>query len=103
MFDRFVQVDPQSSNINEGAGLGLSISKGYSDLLNGKMSMQSIKGRGTTFTFFLPKSSYDDLHKEQLNIPASVIIEARKLSILVVEDDMTSLFYLNTILKNEGF
>jgi PAS domain S-box-containing protein len=54
VFERFVQADLSLSQPYEGAGLGLAIAKGYVDLLNGKIWLESEKGKGTVFYILLP-------------------------------------------------
>ena len=54
IFDRFRQVDNTLTRNHEGSGLGLSISKAYAAMLGGKLSVQSVEGIGSTFTFTLP-------------------------------------------------
>jgi signal transduction histidine kinase len=54
IFMIFSQEDNSSSRRYEGAGLGLSISKGYIELLGGEIYFDSEKGQGTTFYFTIP-------------------------------------------------
>jgi signal transduction histidine kinase len=54
IFDKFVQVDPTLSRQYEGAGLGLSITKGYVELHKGKIWVTSSYGEGSKFCFTLP-------------------------------------------------
>ena len=54
IFDRFRQVDNTLTRNHEGSGLGLSITKAYVAMLGGKLSVQSVEGAGSTFTFTLP-------------------------------------------------
>jgi signal transduction histidine kinase len=63
IFDKFVQVDPTLSRQYEGAGLGLSITKGYVELHKGKLRVTSRYGEGSIFCFTLP------LKKEILENP----------------------------------
>jgi signal transduction histidine kinase len=57
IFERFKRLDTGINSINQGHGLGLSITKSLLDLLNGMISIKSKKGEGTTFTISLPESS----------------------------------------------
>ena len=54
MFDQFVQADISHSRDFEGSGLGLSITKGYVELLNGEILLESEPKKGTTFYVRIP-------------------------------------------------
>jgi signal transduction histidine kinase len=54
IFDRFYQVDSSLSRKAEGCGLGLSIVKFIVDAHQGKISVESKPGGGSTFTVRLP-------------------------------------------------
>jgi len=54
IFGQFVQADTSYSREYEGSGLGLSITKGYVDLLGGQISLYSEPAVGTTFIVVIP-------------------------------------------------
>ncbi|MEI7420510.1 MAG: histidine kinase N-terminal 7TM domain-containing protein [Prolixibacteraceae bacterium] len=54
VFDSFMQEDFSSTRMYEGSGLGLSIVKGIITLLGGEVTLQSVKGEGTTMNFTIP-------------------------------------------------
>ncbi len=54
IFDRFRQVEISSTREFGGLGLGLSISKAYVELLQGKIGLKSELNLGTTFTVSIP-------------------------------------------------
>jgi hypothetical protein len=54
IFDRFIQADISGKMAYQGAGLGLSISKAYVELLGGKIWVESEEGVGSVFYFTLP-------------------------------------------------
>jgi signal transduction histidine kinase len=54
VFERFIQADISNVKAYQGAGLGLTIAKGYVELLGGKISVESEERKGTTFYFTIP-------------------------------------------------
>jgi signal transduction histidine kinase len=56
IFHKFYQVDTSSTREKGGSGLGLAICKGIVESHKGKISVQSELGKGTTFSFSIPKT-----------------------------------------------
>jgi signal transduction histidine kinase len=54
IFNRFRQCSEELTRTHEGAGLGLSIAKGYVELLGGRIWFESESGKGSTFYFTIP-------------------------------------------------
>lgn len=54
IFDLFTQANSNDNRVHEGNGLGLSIALGYTNLLGGKISVQSHVGKGSTFEVMIP-------------------------------------------------
>jgi len=100
IFERFIQADITDKKANQGAGLGLSISKAYVGMLGGRIWVESCEDRGSCFRFTLPYHqvaqsivSADALQDEELPpLPGA-------LKILVAEDDDTSIALLPLMLK----
>ena len=61
IFDEFEQVNagPRGDSMQRGTGLGLAISRRLARLLAGDISVESVLGRGSTFTIWLPVSPAD--------------------------------------------
>jgi heavy metal sensor kinase len=54
IFERFYRADPARQATGLHAGLGLSIVKGYVDLMGGTISVESRQGEGSTFRVQMP-------------------------------------------------
>ena len=105
IFERFIQAERFDNNVNQGAGLGLSITKAYLDMLGGKIWVESELSVGSTFYFTIPynagieeknvdyKSETEKDNLKEFNLPL----------ILVAEDDDSSIKYISLVLKKKGF
>ncbi|MFC2092551.1 response regulator [Bacteroidota bacterium] len=95
LFDVFRQEDEKFSRRFEGAGLGLSISKRLTELMNGDIEIDSTKGQGTSVTVYLPLSRKSEVNEKIISkvdtkmksFKNAEFLRELKPNILLVEDD----------------
>ncbi|MEB3701360.1 PAS domain response regulator [Candidatus Bealeia paramacronuclearis] len=61
LFNPFIQADSSTTRKHGGTGLGLSLFKRYTELLDGTTSVESIPNQGSTFSMRLPRGDVDDI------------------------------------------
>ena len=64
IFDRFWQADGSSKRKYQGVGIGLALVKELVEIQNGKVTVESQEGKGTTFTVRLPYEKAEVMRKE---------------------------------------
>ncbi len=97
IFDRFRQGSESLSRNYEGAGLGLSISRAYVEMLGGKIWLESETGKGSVFSFTIP---YRAVARNEEASKKSVLAQeaedpVKDLKILIAEDDETSELFVS--------
>ena len=60
LFSEYRQLDTRANRHIEGTGLGLSITKNLVSLMDGKISVESVYGKGTAFTVQIPQRIVDE-------------------------------------------
>ena len=102
IFGRFKQIENQYSRTNTSTGLGLSIVKELTELMKGKVWVESIKGRGAVFYFTIPyqraNRRMDYIKKEIISIKMDT-----KEVILIAEDEIINFLYLEALFESYPF
>lgn len=123
IFDRFFQHSATGEVLNQGTGIGLSITREFVALHGGTIAVESSSGQGSTFTIRLPltlshqplvvatatnalastAAEYDPLPDAAAQTPTGAIAEGenetKKTVILLVEDNEDFRFYLKDNLR----
>ncbi|MDP1677591.1 MAG: response regulator, partial [Bacteroidota bacterium] len=67
VFEEFAQVDNSHSRKYQGTGLGLPIARRLAQLLGGDLSVESIVGKGSSFTLLIPPNYKNNDNAEVVN------------------------------------
>ena len=97
LFQPFEQASASIFQKFGGSGLGLSITKNLCELMNGKISVSSQEGKGTTFTIDLP---FEQI--EHTNNPAHPHKSLKALRVLLIDDDLDTREYVSELFTRLG-
>jgi PAS domain S-box-containing protein len=99
IFEVFMQADLSTSRGYEGSGVGLSIARGFVNLLGGEIWVESNSHEGSSFFFTIPENEVSieaTVKRETLQQPTPKVI-------LVAEDEDSNYKYLEIVLKKASF
>lgn len=102
IFKRFYRVENPLTIKAGGIGLGLAITKAYTELLGGNIEIQSEIGKGTTVTVSIPYHTAEPSTDIFISSPDEKIKGKQEL-ILVAEDDEYNFLFINEILKQSEY
>ena len=85
IFEPFAQREGQSPLLG-GTGLGLAISKRLTELMGGRVELESLPGRGTTFRFVFSQVQQVGLEAQKPNSNRGNLADFKPLKVLVVDD-----------------
>lgn len=102
IFEKFVQIERKEGDY-QGTGLGLSIVKKLVEIFGGKIELESVEGKGTTFYFTIPFESDDKKKIEIINNIVVDLSEEKFYHVLVVEDNKINQIVTRKTLENNKF
>jgi DNA-binding response OmpR family regulator len=109
IFERFFQVNMPENLLNQGSGIGLSISHEFVKMHGGEIFVESEPGNGSTFIVRLPLNVEDEKYipAAPVNKPVHSVLKPtyvhdseKKPAVLLVEDNDDLRFYLKDNLKH---
>lgn len=105
VFLAFTQADSSTTRKYGGTGLGLAISRRLVEMMGGEITVESVCGQGTTFTFFVEELMVAGLEPSDQPMALDDAGELRFDAlprVLVVEDDPTNYKLTTKILDRYG-
>jgi PAS domain S-box-containing protein len=95
VFQEFRQVSEGFGRKYQGSGIGLTICKKIIDLLEGRITLESVPGKGSTFYILLPYHEEADFRTETIpvskRIPEEMKVKKAELPwVLLVEDNLVN-------------
>jgi len=109
LFQRFTQADASTTRKFGGTGLGLALTRAFSQLMGGDVQVASRDGEGTTFTIKLPAIVAQPLPERAEGALApegdfdAAVGPDRSGGVLVIDDEPTFRDLLSRFLKKEGY
>ena len=99
IFETFSQEDDTAANKYGSSGLGMAITKNIVEMMNGKIMVESEKGKGTTFTVSVTLLNSDRKGTEE---EGELQFNPQEMSVLVVDDDAVAGDHAKLILEKAG-
>ncbi|MDP2113452.1 MAG: ATP-binding protein, partial [Bacteroidota bacterium] len=100
IFKRFRQVETTTTRQFGGSGLGLTISKAYTELLGGRMWLDSELGKGTTIYFTIPYKKVEEMVFPELKLIQEPVFKINGTkTVLIAEDEDTNFLLLEELLS----
>ena len=109
LFLDFEQADSSTTRKYGGTGLGLAISRRFCRMMGGDIIVQSVMGRGSTFTIQLPATGASHApHAQALVLPPSAAAPdkaagERGATVLVVDDEASVREFMLRFLERQGY
>ncbi len=102
IFERFSQEEKDISELHGGLGLGLSISRENARLIGGEITLESEKGKGSTFYVTIPYKTASNRSDINAGLSSKIAKDKDEANILVVEDEEVNYLYIDAVLTKKN-
>lgn len=108
VFARFFQSDVPSNMMNHGSGIGLAITKEFVEMHKGTIAVESEVNQGSTFSISIPLVKTNIIEDQTDDVPLVIndlpdqseeVLNSKKYTIILVEDNADFRFYLKDNLR----
>ena len=105
LFQPFSQVNPNDTRKFGGAGLGLVICRKLTEMMGGKISLESKVNSGSTFKVAIPIKKHDQvlLLKTSNPIGTKTVASITEMHILIAEDNAFNQIIISKMLEKSGY
>ena len=97
VFEAFTQADDFLNRRHEGTGLGLAICQRLAKMMQGEISLESIEGKGTVFSF---TARFSQTSEPVYATPAVSCRELELMRVLIVDDNQSNRRILSAMLND---
>ncbi len=102
IFERFRQVDSDLTRQYDGCGLGLAICKGLSDLMGGKLWVDSDGEMGSTFNFEITLKAGNGSSRLGRSLVAASASLSKRSSVLIIDESNVDFVLLKDLVSAKG-
>ena len=100
LFEEFYMAEDVDTRATEGTGLGLTICKILTKMMNGTIGVESVVGQGSTFWVDIP---LEQVLPRDIPVPvSSALANIKGKQILLAEDNATNRMVVTRILEKQG-
>ncbi len=101
IFERFSQINKDISRKSGGLGIGLSIVKENTEIMGGKITLESEPGVGSTFYVTIPYEPAETNHSGTNNSDRNDADPQKQCTILIAEDEEINYLFMEALLDEK--